>query len=149
MPFKGSGFPIGANMAFRKTVFDTYGVFDVELGRRGEGLEGGEEKEMFLRLKKGKEKIYYVPGVSVRHIIPPHRVELAYIKGLAIGVGRSERIRIRKSGLKEVLNKFISESIKTAGTIILSLGFLLKFQHPYKAIMLLRFRFWVITGLFI
>lgn len=145
--FKGSSFPIGANMAFQKRVFEKYGNFDVELGRRGRELEGGDEKEMFFRLKRGHEKIYYVPQVSVRHIIPPHRVEVSYIKGLALGVGASERKRIKKSGLKEVFIKFVSESIKTAGTIILALGFLLQLKHPAKAIMLIRFRYWVVYSL--
>lgn len=147
MLFKGSSFPLGANMTFRKTVFEKYGVFDVELGRRGEILEGGEEKEMFIRLKKGNENIYYVPQVSVRHIIPPHRVELSYIKGLALGVGTSERKRIEKSGWKEVINKLGSESIKIAGTLVLAISFLLQAKHPSKAIMLIRFRYWVIYSL--
>lgn len=149
MAFKGSSFPIGANMAFIKTVFEKYGIFDVELGRRGGGLEGGDEKEMFFRLKKGHEKIYYVPQISVRHIIPEFRVERSYIKGLALGVGTSERKRLKKNGLKEVLAKIVSESIKTAGTLVLAIGFLLQAKHPSKAIMLIRFRYWVIKGYFI
>ncbi len=145
--FKGSSFPIGANMAFQKKVFEKYGKFDVDLGRRGGGLEGGDEKEMFLRLKKGHEKTHYVPQVSVRHIIPGFRVERSYIKGLALGVGSSERKRLKKNGSKEVFSKFVSESLKTVGTLILAIGFLLQAKHPSKAIMLIRFRYWVIYSL--
>ena len=145
--FTGGSFPIGANMAFRKTIFDEYGIFDVELGRRGGGLEGGEEKDVFIRLKKGHEKIYFVPGVSVRHVIPPHRVDISYVKGLAIGVGTSEKKRIQKSGLKEVLNKLVSESIKTIATLVLAISYLLRAKHPSKALMLIRFRYWVIFSL--
>lgn len=144
--FKGWSFPIGANMAFRKTVFDKYGNFDVNLGRRGEGLEGGDEKEVFLRLKKKDEKIYYVPSVVVDHIIPPHRVEKPYIKGLAIGVGSSERKRIGKYEPREVIIKLVSEKIKIAATLLLAIGYLLKGQTA-KAAMLIRFRYWIIRSL--
>lgn len=143
--FTGSKFPIGANMAFRKSVFDTYGLFDEDLGRRGKGLEGGDEKEVFLRLKKGKEKIYYVPKVAVTHIIPEHRVQLDYIKGLATGVGASERKRLSKSGWMEIVNKIGSETIKVIGTPLLSLKYLFSGETA-KANMLLKFRIWVLMG---
>ncbi len=143
--FTGSKFPIGANMAFRKSVFDKYGLFDPELGRRGKGLEGGDEKEFFLRLKKGKEKIYYVPQVAVRHIIPPHRVQIDYVKGLAKGVGASERKRLSKSGWLEVLDKIVGETIKIVGTPLLSLKYLLLGENA-KASMLIQFRIWVLMG---
>ncbi len=143
--FTGSKFPIGANMAFRKSIFDKYGLFDPELGRRGKGLEGGDEKEVFLRLKKGREKIYYVPKVAVHHIIPPHRVQIDYVKGLAKGVGASERKRLSKSGWMEIVNKIVSETIKIGGTLVLALVYLLRLQLS-KATMLVRFRFWVLKG---
>lgn len=145
--FAGSKFPIGANMAFRKSVFDKYGLFDPELGRRGKGLEGGDEKEVFLRLKKGKEKIFYVPKVAVRHIIPPRRVQMDYIKGLANGVGASERKRLSKSSWQETINKIVSETIKIVGTPLLSLKYLLS-GETMKATMLLKFRLWVLAGYF-
>ena len=47
--FSGTKHPIGANMVFRRNVFEQLGNFNIELGRRGStGLEGGDEKEMFL-----------------------------------------------------------------------------------------------------
>lgn len=145
--FSNTKFPIGANMAFRKSVFDKYGIFDTALGRRGNDLEGGDEKEMFLRLKKGGEKIFYVPKVWVKHIIPPHRVTESYVKGLAIGVGTSERKRLSKGNFKEVINKCAEEAIKVAGTFILAIGYILKGQHFSKSSMLIKFRFWVIKSL--
>ncbi len=142
--FTGRKFPIGANMAFRKQAFDQYGLFNTDLGRKGSGLEGGDEKDVFDRLKQNNETIYYVPDVLVEHIIPQKRVELAYIRGLGIGVGTSERKRIRESG--KVINKIFEEFIKITGTGILALLYFL--QGKFSAgIMLIRFRYWVIKGL--
>ncbi len=145
--FKGNKFPIGANMAFRKSAFEIYGIFDTDLGRRGSELEGGDEKEMFSRLRKGGEKVFYVPEVCVEHIIPPHRLEESYIKGLAIGVGKSERKRMGKYGFWAIMNKFLDEAIKTAGTFILAAVYILQGQHFSKSSMLIKFRIWVISSL--
>jgi glycosyltransferase involved in cell wall biosynthesis len=143
---KGTKFPIGANMAFRKSIFNKYGVFDINLGRRADELEGGDEKEMFLRLKKGRELVRYVPEASVEHIIPPHRLKESYIKGLAIGVGTSEKKRISTQGAGEILRKMFSELVKISGTIILALGYFFS-GSPSKAIMLIKFRYWVVSSL--
>lgn len=144
--FKGSKFPIGANMSFRKEVFEKYGLFDVELGRRGSELEGGDEKEVFIRLKRNNEEIHYVPTVVVKHIIPEKRIKIDYIKGLALGVGTSERKRLKKSSFSETAKKIWSESIKFAGTIVLFFAYTLQLRFQ-ASFMLLRFRLWVLKGL--
>ena len=41
-PFPGRKYPIGANMFFRKEVFDRIGLFNVDLGRKGKNFLGGE-----------------------------------------------------------------------------------------------------------
>jgi glycosyltransferase involved in cell wall biosynthesis len=143
---KGAKFPIGANMAFRKSIFNKYGVFDIDLGRRADELEGGDEKEIFLRLKKGRELVRYVPDASVEHIIPPHRLKESYIKGLAIGVGTSEKKRISSQGPREILRKIFSEVVKISGTIVLALGYFFS-GSPSKATMLIKFRYWVVSSL--
>ncbi|MDN5199973.1 glycosyltransferase [Fulvivirgaceae bacterium BMA10] len=143
--FKGAKFPIGANMAYRREVFKKYGQFDVRLGRRGSGLEGGDEKELIIRLKKNEEAVFYVPEMLVDHIIPDRRLQMEYIKGLARGVANSERKRLKKAGISDKLKKVISELVKIGGTIVLSLWYYLTFQFP-KGNMLLKFRYWVLTG---
>jgi len=145
--FKGSKFPIGANMAFRSEVFEKHGDFNTDLGRRGSELEGGDEKEVFLRLKKEKEEIHYVPSVKVDHIIPQKRLTMKYIKGLGIGVGSSEKRRVAKTGNIEILKKIISEGIKIVATFILFVSYF--FQGRFaQANMLVKFRIWVIKGYF-
>lgn len=143
--FKGDKFPIGANMAFRAEVFKKYGLFDPELGRRGSGLEGGDEKDVFARLKKNNEAIYYNPAVVVNHIIPDKRLTDKYIKGLAIGVGTSEKKRFSGKSFSDKSKRFIDEFIKIAATGVLSIYFLILIQ-PKKSLMLIKFRIWVIKG---
>jgi len=143
--FKGSKFPIGANMAFRADVFEKYGHFNTDLGRRGSGLEGGDEKEVFLRLKKEKEEIHYVPSVKVDHIIPEKRLTMEYIKGLGIGVGSSEKRRVTKAGFVETMKKIISEGIKVGATFILFVFYFIQGKFS-QAKMLVKFRFWVLEG---
>ncbi len=144
--FSPNKFPIGANMSFRAEVFMNFGMFNVDLGRRGNELEGGEEKELFLKLKKTRQKIYYVPNVVVDHIIPQKRVEIDYIKRLAIGVGTSERKRIAEKGFLGVAKKIFEEVIKGLATLLLFVVFFFSLAYS-KGLMLVKFRFWVLRGL--
>lgn len=145
VPFKGNKFPIGANMAFKWDTFVKYGLFNVELGRRGSGLEGGDEKELAIRLKRDNQKLMYLPNVKADHIIPYKRVEMWYIKGLAVGIGHSEQRRLKNEPFSETFKKIISELIKIGGTLILAFVYLLKNQWP-KGWMLIKFRYWITTG---
>ena len=43
--FPRGAFPGGGNACYRKRVFDTIGLFNVELGRKGNSLIGAEEKD--------------------------------------------------------------------------------------------------------
>jgi len=144
-PFTGRKFPIGANVTFRKEVFEKYGHFNVELGRIGTGLMGGDEKEMIFRLKKNGEAIWYVPNVVVEHIIPPKRVEINYIQNLAKGVGQSETRRLKDAPFSEKLARVVDELIKVGGTLILFFVYMLRGQLA-KGTMLVRFRYWVLLG---
>jgi len=144
-PFTGRKFPVGANIAFRKSVFDRYGRFNVALGRKGTGLMGGDEKELVYRLKANNEPVHYVPNVVVDHIIPQKRLQLSYIRGLAQGVGQSEKERLAKASLTKKLSRGLEEAIKIGGTFVLFLWYGIKGQIA-KGIMLIRFRVWVLQG---
>lgn len=146
-PFKGRKFPVGANIAFRREVFDQYGLFNVALGRIGSGLMGGDEKELIYRLKNNSDPIYYVPDVKVDHIIPDKRLQIPYIQGLARGVGKSEKRRLSQGSLTQKFARALEEGIKIGGTLVLTLGYYLKGQFS-KGTMLVRFRIWVLQGFF-
>ena len=59
-------FGTGANMAFRRTVFERLGLFASELGA-GTRSEGGEDLEMFYRVIKHGIPVVYEPRVRVWH----------------------------------------------------------------------------------
>jgi len=86
--------PIGANMAFRREVFEVVGMFRTEIGRYGRKLLGSEEMELCLRLKKLKPevKVAYDPSAVVYHRVPGSRTRLKYALRRAYYEGYSKAI---------------------------------------------------------
>ncbi len=70
--------PYGANMAFRKKVFEKYGGFRVDLGRSG-NFPGREDIEFANRLLAGGERLWYEPCAVVRHPAPEYRMKKRYV----------------------------------------------------------------------
>lgn len=66
----------GANMAFRRSVFDTIGLFDPALDT-GTPTGGGGDLEMFFRVVQEGHALVYEPKAVVRHI---HRREYHRLK---------------------------------------------------------------------
>lgn len=65
--YGGTGrFGTGANMAFRRRVFDLLGPFDPCLGA-GTASRGGDDLEMFFRVLKCGHALIYEPRALVRH----------------------------------------------------------------------------------
>lgn len=144
--FEGKAFPIGANMGIRKAMIEKTGVFNTQLGRSKKNLMGGEEKDLFERIRQQEGLIYYFPDVIVNHVIPPTRTTKDYVKRLGEGVGRSERIRTLGVSKWKYLKRLVSELVKWGGTTILWLGFALKGQFE-KGNILFTFRRKVTSGL--
>lgn len=71
---------IGANMAFDRRVFETYGRFRTDLGRTGSSLAMGEELELLDRLRGGGERLVYDPSVVVYHRPDLARVSRSYLR---------------------------------------------------------------------
>lgn len=70
-------FGTGANMAFRRRVFDELGGFDPCLGA-GTVTRGGDDLEIFFRVLKAGRALVYEPAAVVRH---RHRREMAELAG--------------------------------------------------------------------
>ena len=68
----------GANLSFRKKVFEKYGFFDVNLGRKGKYLLSGEETRFLSELIRNNEKVIYAPDVIVWHFVPKERMKRTY-----------------------------------------------------------------------
>ncbi len=67
--------PFGVNMAFRRSVFDTVGRFNPNLGRIGYSLLSNEESELFYRIAGADLKVYYAARAVLHHRIPAERLD--------------------------------------------------------------------------
>lgn len=81
--------PFGANMAFRRSMFEKYGNFRTDLGRKGRGLIGNEDTEFGQRLMAAGERLCYVPSAVVNHPTPPERLTKRYFRAYWFSYGRS------------------------------------------------------------
>ena len=139
-------YPIGANMGFRRQCLEKSGYFNTELGRTGNILLGGEEKDIFLKIKGLGMGIYYFPDVEIEHIIPESRTTEEYIERVGIGVGISERIRCTSTGKQSLHKRHFQEFVKWCGTIVLAVYYTLTFRLQVAKVMLM-FRKNVTKGL--
>ena len=142
--FRSPRYPKGSNMSFRSGIFDQIGNFSTELGRKGDSLEGNEEKELFARAYKLDKSIVYLPEAVVFHAVPALRTQTDFIREQAIGFGQSEKIYRRLHG--GLARMYTVEAIKWGGSLILFLYYLLSLRPP-KGWMILRFRCWVCRGM--
>jgi glycosyltransferase involved in cell wall biosynthesis len=144
--FPGEAFPGGGNAAYRKSVFETVGLFNVELGRKGNSLIGAEEKDLFDKMTARGMKFYYLPTAILYHLIPSHKLTQDYFNRLTLGIGQSERYRTRQIGTGKYLKRMVKEGIKWGGTLVLWTSFALKGDFA-KGNKLVAFRKNVTRGL--
>lgn len=140
----GQRYPCGANMAFRKKVFEEIGYFNTALGRSGKGLLANEEKDIYMRILAAGKKVYYLPEVEVLHAVEANKFDKDYVRRHSMGIGGGERLRLAgRTGALAV--KLLEYLAKWGYAVVYGLGFLLKGQWS-KFRMLERFRWWVIEG---
>jgi len=138
-------FPGGGNAAYRKEVFEKTGVFNVELGRKGNNLVGAEEKDIFDKMTSLNMGILYIPNAILYHIIPDTKLTNDYFNRLTTSIGKSERIRTLKISKVKYLKRLFSELIKWVASLVLCIGYTLAFT-PQKGFKLIVFRWNVTRG---
>ena len=72
--------PFGANMAFRRQVFDQVGPFDTNRGRKGKVLASGEDGEMFERVLAAGMKVVFLGASRVHHKVERFRLTKRYFR---------------------------------------------------------------------
>ena len=137
-------YPCGANMAFRKKVFDEIGYFNTLLGRSGTGMLATEEKDIFKKVLAAGHEVYYLPDVWVKTAVEANKFDANYVKKHSRGIGGGERLRLKGQTIP-LIKKFIEYILKWGYAIAYGIGFLIKGQWS-KFVMLERFRWWVIEG---
>ena len=140
-PFPKSRIPGGGNMAMRRRVFETIGVFDTSLGRTGKKLIGGEESDLFERMAKFSMKCYYVPRAVMYHIIPEEKLTAEYFERLTYNIGISQHVRATLHGRRMQL--YLSEIAKWFATLLLCLV-----HRPAQSHYLLKLRYNISRGVF-
>lgn len=72
--------PFGANMAFRKKIFERLGLFDVNRGRKADVLASGEDGEMFERILAAGYKAVFLGQSRVHHKVEAFRLTKRYFR---------------------------------------------------------------------
>ncbi len=141
-----NNYPGTGHTIIKKELYEKYGYYNTDLGRKGNSLIGAEDKDMFNRLKSNNIVCYYLPDIPIYHHIPPNKMTDEFFHKLTYSIGKSERIRTKSISDKEFRNRLISETIKWAGSFVLCAGYTV-LLHPAKGFRLLQFRWNVTKGL--
>lgn len=132
--------PAGGNMAFRREIFDSVGVFNPQLGRNGQSLMGGEENDLFARIRERGYDIFFVPNTAIDHYIPAEKLTDEYFDRLCYNIGVSKAMRTQ-----DLSRLIATEQQKMVVAYILAVLYTLTFQLP-KAQYLIRMRKGIYKG---
>ena len=144
--FPKNDYPGGGNAAYRASVFEKVGLFNVELGRKGDSLVGAEEKDIFDKMTTLGMRFYYLPTAILYHLIPEKKLSKDYFDRLTYSIGKSERMRTQSIGKGKYVKRLVSEAIKWAASIVLCIGHTLT-GGPKRGWKLIQFRWNVTKGL--
>ncbi len=145
-PFPSGKIPGGGNMAIRREAIERYGAFDPELGRRGESLIGGEESNLFQRLRDGGEECWWVPNAVMHHLIPDSKLELDYLERLWYNIGVSAARRGELEGDSQ-LSVQCREALKWGATLLIALIYIVSLA-PSRAKYLALMRYHITRGIY-
>ena len=79
--------PYGANMAYRRVMFDRYGRFRTDISPRGRERIPGEDTEFGRRVLNGGEQVIYVPGAIADHPVEARTDETALLRAVLLRGG--------------------------------------------------------------
>ena len=90
-------YPIAANAAIKRDVFDHIGLFSIDLGRIGNSLISWDETEFFMRLHQSGGQVVYTPHAMVRHRITNKRLTKLWLIRRVFNDGISQVIAESKN----------------------------------------------------
>ncbi len=107
--------PIGANMAFRRVVFERVGGFRSGIGRVGTLPVGCEETEFCIRYRQcwPDAHVLYQPLARVRHRVPSQRATLRYFARRCFAEGCSKALVTRFVGADDGLASERAYTVRT------------------------------------
>ena len=143
---EAKNYPGTGHTIIKRELYEKYGDYNTELGRKGNSLIGAEDKDMFNRLKRNNIECYYFPDIPIYHHIPGQKLTDEFFQKLTYSIGKSERIRTLSVSKKEYQKRLINEGVKWAASLVLCFGYTITLS-PQKGIRLLQFRWNVTKGL--
>ena len=113
----------GACMGLNLTLVKTSKLtFRVELGRRGRGLQSGDDTTFLREMKKRGAKETFLNEVYVFHNIDRQRISLGYMLRRAYWQGRSEfRRKDSINGLKKEWDRFLDSDEPASKKVLLAI----------------------------
>jgi glucosyl-dolichyl phosphate glucuronosyltransferase len=81
--------PFGASFAVKRSLFETAGLFRVDLGTGGKGLGRGEETEFLMRARQAGAQGVYVGEALCFHNYDPRRLRIWELYCYGISKGKS------------------------------------------------------------
>src|SRR3954447_14345248 len=95
---KGISWPLGVNVAYRRSVFDRVGLFDNRLGRKTGTLRNQAQREWHLRARSAGVHGFYLPDMIVHHLVAASRLKKRYFRRWQYWHGISRAILFRHGG---------------------------------------------------
>lgn len=96
--------PFGANMAFRRNVFEKVGGFDTSRGRKGNVLASGEDGELFERILAAGFKAVFLGQSRVHHKVESFRLTKRYFRRWRFQTSRNIAQSKDMTGERRLLN---------------------------------------------
>lgn len=120
---QGHDTPSGGNMSFRRAALDQIGLFDTELGRRGDAFLAGEEYELVHRLFRAGWRGVYEPQAVVTHLVPAERLRVSFFRNRMRSTVSTSQLLGRKgfarprlrAELRNLAANIVLDSLRTVG----------------------------------
>jgi glycosyltransferase involved in cell wall biosynthesis len=110
--------PIGANMSFRRAVFDRIEGFVSGIGRVGRIPLGCEETELSIRARRAYPVgvVLYVPTARVEHLVSAERLSWGYFRSRCWAEGLSKALVSGEVGSTDALSSEWTYTLRTLPT---------------------------------
>jgi glycosyltransferase involved in cell wall biosynthesis len=99
LPYRDS--LLGGNSAYSREAAIAVGMFDTQLGRKGNQMMSREESDLNLRLQDAGYEIWWLPGATILHFVSANRMKFREMMRGRFAEGRSiaiQRLKSRRSG---------------------------------------------------
>jgi len=134
--------PFGANMAFRKSIFDDMAAFREDLGRVGNNLLSHEEAELIGRIRARGFKVLYTPYASVLHKIPRSRISRKWLLRRIYWQGVSKAVASKgKAG------DIVKSLLKMSVFLLLAIVFMYDKRRIFRQISRMTYHHGLLRGL--